>query len=207
MSDSTSPPPPPPDSPSWFYSTDGSQRFETSEDGLRRLFGEGKIGPDTLVWREGLAQWLPLREARPEWLATPAPVAAPVAAPVPPPTPVTLPPAAILLGPDPGYRKPLDASALTSAISGGLGVLVSVGGFCCCFGFLLAPLFGGVAVIFGHMARSQAGNHPEAERDKQFATVGMILGYAALLIAFGMFLFHLLFVGVQASMKDLQFKF
>jgi hypothetical protein len=55
----------------WFYESGGTQQGPVSETDLDRLLAEGKITPDTLVWREGMAGWTPLRTARP------APAAAP----------------------------------------------------------------------------------------------------------------------------------
>ena len=55
----------------WFYESGGSQQGPVSEVELDRLIAEGKITPDTLIWREGMAGWMPMRTARP------APAAAP----------------------------------------------------------------------------------------------------------------------------------
>lgn len=55
----------------WFYESGGSQQGPVSEAELDRLLAEGKITGDTLVWREGMAGWMPHRTARP------APAAAP----------------------------------------------------------------------------------------------------------------------------------
>ncbi len=49
----------------WFYESTGQQQGPVNEQELDRLIAEGKITPDTLVWREGLADWQPLRIARP----------------------------------------------------------------------------------------------------------------------------------------------
>ncbi len=49
----------------WYYESGGQQQGPVSEADLDRLAAEGKITADTLVWRDGLADWQPLREARP----------------------------------------------------------------------------------------------------------------------------------------------
>src|SRR5690606_3446362 len=72
-------------------------------------------------------------------------------------------------------EKPVEASAMTSLVSGGIGALSGVAGFCCCVGVPLSLVAGLTAVIFGHMARSKAGHHAEAHRDRQYATLGLIL--------------------------------
>jgi hypothetical protein len=58
----------------WYYESGGQQQGPVADSELDRLLAEGKITLDTLVWREGLAGWTPLRTARP---AAPPPVAAP----------------------------------------------------------------------------------------------------------------------------------
>ena len=57
----------------WFYESAGQQQGPVSEHELDRLLTEGKITPETLVWRDGLADWQPLRIARPT-TTTPPPM-------------------------------------------------------------------------------------------------------------------------------------
>jgi hypothetical protein len=49
----------------WYYSDKGQQRGPIDEAEFERLIREGTITPATLVWREGLANWQPLSQARP----------------------------------------------------------------------------------------------------------------------------------------------
>jgi hypothetical protein len=44
----------------FHYSLNGQQRGPVSEDQLRQMIATGTISPDTLVWREGMADWQPL---------------------------------------------------------------------------------------------------------------------------------------------------
>src|SRR5689334_20662487 len=55
----------------WFYESAGQQQGPISEQEFDRLIAEGKITAETLVWREGLADWQPLRIARPAIPAEP----------------------------------------------------------------------------------------------------------------------------------------
>ena len=55
----------------WYYVEDGRQAGPVDEAGLNALVASGKIRPETLVWREGMANWQPYREVHP-----PAPSAA-----------------------------------------------------------------------------------------------------------------------------------
>lgn len=49
----------------WYYESGGQQQGPVADSELDRLLAEGKITPETLVWREGMAGWTPLRTARP----------------------------------------------------------------------------------------------------------------------------------------------
>lgn len=49
----------------WYYVDAGQQAGPVSEEQLEALRASGKVTDDTLVWREGLAEWQPLRQARP----------------------------------------------------------------------------------------------------------------------------------------------
>jgi hypothetical protein len=44
---------------SWFYLKEDKQRGPLSDLGLRDLFTRGELPPTALVWREGMAQWMP----------------------------------------------------------------------------------------------------------------------------------------------------
>ena len=41
----------------WFYVENGQQRGPVSDADLANLTRTGVIQPDTLVWREGMADW------------------------------------------------------------------------------------------------------------------------------------------------------
>lgn len=61
----------------WYYAHEGQQAGPVPDEELERLVAEGTIRPETLVWRTGMASWLPLEKARP-----------PATGPVPPPLPL-----------------------------------------------------------------------------------------------------------------------
>ncbi len=70
----------------WYYAVDGKQTGPVSEEEIASLFQRGQITTETLVWREGMPNWQPLREIRnsvPALAAASAPVAAPGVAPAP----------------------------------------------------------------------------------------------------------------------------
>lgn len=47
---------------SWFYASDGKQMGPVSEEEFQNLRGTGAIAGETLVWREGMANWQPCAE-------------------------------------------------------------------------------------------------------------------------------------------------
>lgn len=70
----------------WYYANAGQQVGPVSEAEFENLVNTGTIQPDTLVWREGLANWQPLASVRGSGAATaeqvappPEPAAAPAA--------------------------------------------------------------------------------------------------------------------------------
>lgn len=48
----------------WYYAVGGQQQGPVDEAQLDALLQSGQINQETLVWREGLANWQPLRQAR-----------------------------------------------------------------------------------------------------------------------------------------------
>lgn len=71
----------------WYYSAGNDQRQgPLSSDDLVTQFRHGRIGLDTLVWRDGLAQWQPLRD-----FAAELGLANSTGAPLPPPLPASRP--------------------------------------------------------------------------------------------------------------------
>ena len=43
----------------WYYAKNNQQLGPVPEDELRRLLSTGALSPNDLVWREGMANWLP----------------------------------------------------------------------------------------------------------------------------------------------------
>ena len=71
---------------SWYYADAGQQAGPVDDAQIEALIASGKITPDTLVWRQGMANWQPLKEARPAGAptaATPAPAEQPAGAATP----------------------------------------------------------------------------------------------------------------------------
>jgi hypothetical protein len=61
----------------WYYAEGEKQRGPVTEADLDNLFKAGTIQTDTLVWREGLANWEPFSSIRKLTLASAPPITAP----------------------------------------------------------------------------------------------------------------------------------
>src|SRR3954470_24328449 len=48
----------------WFYAAEGRQTGPVSQEQLAELVRSGQIAMESLVWREGMASWQPLREVQ-----------------------------------------------------------------------------------------------------------------------------------------------
>ncbi|HSY42529.1 MAG TPA: RDD family protein [Candidatus Acidoferrum sp.] len=48
----------------WFYVEQGKQNGPLSDEQFNEMVANGKITPDTLVWHEGMANWVPCREVK-----------------------------------------------------------------------------------------------------------------------------------------------
>ena len=46
----------------WYYGKGGQQEGPFDEATLRQRIASGQVNPTDLVWREGMAEWLPLSQ-------------------------------------------------------------------------------------------------------------------------------------------------
>jgi uncharacterized RDD family membrane protein YckC len=65
----------------WYYLEGSEQRGPVTDADLETLARAGRVGPDTLVWHEGMAEWLPCAQANGPSAAAPLGMAGPVNAP------------------------------------------------------------------------------------------------------------------------------
>jgi len=57
----------------WYYVSAGKQTGPVDDAQLEALARVGQIQMDTLVWREGMAEWQPFSTVAPPGMAAPAP--------------------------------------------------------------------------------------------------------------------------------------
>ena len=98
----------------WYYSSGNDQRQgPLSSDDLVAQFRHGRIGPDTLVWRDGQAQWQPLRD-----FAAELGLANETGAPLPPPLPPSRPaPAAYASAAQPAPKSGLSGCMIALIVA------------------------------------------------------------------------------------------
>ncbi|HEX4794224.1 MAG TPA: DUF4339 domain-containing protein [Humisphaera sp.] len=63
--------------PKWFYVSGGQQLGPVEESEIREMMARRQIGPEDLIWGEGMPQWLPARDVARSWGAAKPTVAAP----------------------------------------------------------------------------------------------------------------------------------
>jgi hypothetical protein len=144
----------------WYYGSSAGQHGPVEENELRAMIASGGVGPQTLVWRDGMSDWLPLQSV-PEFGVPPvSPYAAPYSA---------------APGYYPGAPVPNSGLAIASMVCGIVGYLT-----CWFVGILGIP-----AVICGHMALNQINNSAVPVAGRGMAIAGLILGYLGILITLG----------------------
>ena len=193
----------------WFYGKDGTQHGPVSDQEIGGLIQSGQIDGTTIIWREGMADWLPVSQV-PEFQTTVPPASAggtesiPTTAqrqanPYTAPTAPTAPTASTAYAPP----APTDGLSIASLVCGIMAIIS-----CYIWG-----VFGLPAVICGHMSLKKINNSPTPVAGKGMAIAGLICGYIGIvfqlaLIIGGIFLFmnaknqHQLFESELKNARD-----
>lgn len=158
----------------WFYGKDSAQHGPISDLEIRNLIATGQIEGTTMIWREGMAEWLPLSNV-PELQSTGT------TQPIQPPHPhhATL--------------APTSGLAIASLICGICATLFS----CLYIGFI----FGIPAAICGHLSIKKIKHSNSPIQGKGMAIAGIITGYLSIFISLAMigFLAFAIFHGQQTQ--------
>ena len=159
------------DDSDWYFARDGAQQGPVRLSQLQRMADAGEIGPETLIWRDGLEQWTPGSQV--EELSFPVridPIAAdrPDAS-APQAVSVTLPPRQGDVTPNPS-DPPNRTSilAINSLIMG------------CLWLFGVGSL---AAIVLAVMARRQIAPSQGTLTGKRLAIAGMVVGIIGLIVA------------------------
>lgn len=177
----------------WFYAKDNAQHGPASDLEIRSLISTGQINQDTVIWREGMTDWLPLKEVQ-DFQLSQAPnqqnfssgssgadtsLATPYAT-----------PQAQANQPAPGATIPTDGLAIASLVCGILAIVT-------CY---LWGLFGIPAVISGHLSKKKITASPTPIAGQGMATAGLVMGYIGIALqACVIIVFLVAFVGAASS--------
>ena len=147
-----------------YYGSSAGQSGPVEDQEIRAMISAGSIGPETLVWRDGMKDWLPL--------STVPELGGQMSGPYPQ-----------HYAPAPGYYgspvAPSSGLAIASMVCGIVGYLT------CYF----VAILGIPAVICGHMALSQIKNSPVPMGGRGMAIAGLVLGYLGIAITLGLIIF------------------
>lgn len=162
----------------WYYSKNGTQLGPIGTGEIQSKIASGEVSAADLVWKDGMADWLPasqvaelrplptapaVQESRPE---SNTPYQAPAVA-----QPSSQPPGAPLA---PG--APVSQGlAVASMVCGIIAILT------CCVWCLSGPL-AVAAVVLGHVSLSKIRLEPGRHGGKGMAKSGLVTGYLALLL-------------------------
>lgn len=142
----------------WFYGKDNTQHGPVSEQEIQTLASSGQIDSSTIIWREGMADWIPMKDV-PEFQSAAVDSASPYS------SPQTN--AAQPTSHHPVVAPPTDGLAIASLVCGILAVIS-----CYIWG-----LFGLPAVICGHMSLKKMKNSVTPIGGRGMAIAGLITGY------------------------------
>jgi hypothetical protein len=142
----------------WYYGTQGQQQGPVTETELRQLMAQGVVTRETLVWRDGLAEWKPMGDVA-ELLAPPLGAAA-----------------AMAYTQQAAYGVvPQCGLAIASMVCGIVSLLT-----CYVHGLAAIP-----AIICGHMAMKKIRESEVPMAGRGMAIAGLVTGYLGLLMQIG----------------------
>lgn len=168
----------------WYYAKNNKQEGPVSGATLKSMIVSGEIASTDLVWRKGLAEWRPAAEINDfESVGVVEPVGI-VAPPGGSQISQALPPG-VPGGQVTPTAPPNNSSAIVSMICG----IVGLSAPCLCGFPVIASI---VAIIMGHVARSEIRKAGGMQGGEGMALAGLILGYVGTGLMVGWFLIGLM---------------
>lgn len=155
----------------WFYGKDGTQHGPVSDQEIGGLITSGEIDGTTIIWREGMADWLPISQV-PEFQSSLTPASTggndtSLESSQNQENPYTAPTTRTAPAPAAYTAIPTDGLSIASLVCGILAIIS-----CYIWG-----LFGLPAVICGHMSLKKINHSPTPIQGKGMAIAGLICGY------------------------------
>ena len=184
----------------WYYSKNGTQLGPIGTEDIQAKLASGEISQADLVWKDGMADWLPagqVPDLRPVLQAT-SPTPSVTSAPAVGTSPYS-PPAAQAPAAPVSYTgvpvSPNCAKATTAMVLGICGLVFS---FCC---GLVGLVCGILAIVFGSQAKKQIAQNPMWANDLGKAKSGVIMGWIAIALSIIVTIVSIIF---QISATSLQ---
>lgn len=166
----------------WYYSREGLQLGPVSEDELLGILNRGEIGGSSLVWHEGMADWIPLSQF-PDLLARATPGASMPAATLQRPD-ISLPPrdmaGSVPLPQPPAYHGNYIAPVIPTYMWQSVVALVISAGMMMVICLPIGMPFAIVALVYASKVEGLRlqGKLMEAESASKSAKLWMIISYA-----------------------------
>lgn len=148
----------------WFYGKDNAQHGPVSDLEIRNLISTDQITPDTMIWREGMSDWLPLKDVQDFQPAQ---------------TPIQHNTDTGTSSGNP-YARPRTQAGITSQAAtptDGLSIASLVLGIISIMSCYVWGLFAIPAVICGHMSLKKINTSPTPVAGKGMAIAGLVMGY------------------------------
>jgi hypothetical protein len=165
----------------WYYSGEGSQLGPVSEDELLGILNRGEIGGSSLVWHEGMADWIPLSQF-PDLLARATPGASMPAATLQRPD-ISLPPrdmaGSVPLPQPPAYHGNYISPVIPTYMWQSVVALVISAGMMMVICLPIGMPFAIVALVYASKVEGLRlqGRLMEAESASKSAKLWMIISY------------------------------
>jgi len=186
----------------WYYSKNGTQLGPISTEDIQAKLASGEIASSDLVWKDGMADWLPASQIAE--LRSLAQASSPVAPVSPTPTAETSPyatPAAPVPANPVSYAglpvPPTCGKATTAMVLGICGLVFS---FCC---GLIGLVCGILAIVFGNQAKQQIAQNPIWAADLGKAKSAVIMGWIAVALSVIVTALGIIFQVSAASLQHL----
>lgn len=165
----------------WYYSKNGTQLGPIGTEEIQSKLASAEIAQSDLIWKDGMADWLPAGQISELRTAAPASTVAIVQPVAPAETSPYHPPVAVQSAPQVPTKEAMPGAPLSQGFAIGSMICGIIAVLTCCMWCLSGPL-AIVAVVLGHIAISKIKTEPAKFGGKGLAKTGLITGYFALLL-------------------------
>lgn len=175
----------------WFYTKNGEQQGPVEQAVISEMLQKGELSGETMVWKEGMAQWVALSqvaEFQSEVTVASASSTGDSGSASEAASPAAMDAGNRVAQPQLVAPLPTNSFAVTSLVLGILSLLCTL------------LLTGIPAIIFGHLARKQFRTNPGKYSGQGMATAGLILGYIGSVIGLVVAIFYV--VAIMAGIAE-----